>query len=249
MDAAFRRWTGRMQRRESARALPQEFRMAALTLAAILWIGVHVGIAGTSLRAMAVARLGEGGFRVAFSLASVVSIWLLVTGWNAAPTTILWSTPDWARWLVALLMLPAFVLLVASFRRNPTAAGGDALIGAEPTGIQRVTRHPMLWSFAIWAAVHVAGNGDSASLLFFGAFLVTALAGMPSIDAKLAKRRPEAWSSLAARTSVLPFAAIAQGRNRFVPAELRLPAILGLLAWAALLYLHPSLFGVPALAP
>ncbi|MGA3398064.1 MAG: NnrU family protein [Acetobacteraceae bacterium] len=29
---------------------------------------------------------------------------------------------------------------------------------------------------AIWAAVHVIGNGDSASIVFFGAFLITALA-------------------------------------------------------------------------
>src|ERR687883_287202 len=96
------------------------------------------------------------------------------------------------RWPRALGMRAARFLFVASRRRTPTAMGGDALLGAEPTGIQRVTRHPMLWSFAIWAAVHVIGNGDTASLVFFGAFLVTALAGMPSIDAKLARRAPEA---------------------------------------------------------
>ena len=47
----------------------------------------------------------------------------------------------------------------------------------------------MLWSFAIWAAVHIIGNGDAAAIIFFGAFLVTALAGMPSIDAKLSRPR------------------------------------------------------------
>ena len=142
-------------------------------------------------------------------------------------------------------MLPAFVLFVASFRRNPTAAGGEALIGEAPTGIQRVTRHPMLWSFAIWAAVHMLGNGDTASLVFFGAFLLTALAGMPSIDAKLARRRPEAWTELAAATSILPFGAIAAGRNRLVLGEIGwLTALAGLLAWAAMLHLHSRLIGV-----
>ena len=215
-----------------------------LVLAAALWVGVHVGIAGTRVRAALAARLGEGVFRGVFSLLSVLAIVLLVRAWGAAPTTPLWHAPGWLRWAMAALMLPAFVLFVASLRRNPTA------VGAEPRGIQRVTHHPMLWSFAIWAAVHMLGNGDTAGLVFFGAFLVTALAGMPSIDAKLAARDPESWARFAARTSILPFGAIAAGRNRLVPSEIgwAAPAI-GALAWAALLHLHPRLFGVPAVIP
>ncbi|MBY0330322.1 MAG: NnrU family protein [Acetobacteraceae bacterium] len=224
--------------------------MLMLILAALLWVGVHVGIAGTALRGTIVARLGEAGFRIAFSLASVVTIALLVLAWRAAPTTPLWSAPDWLRWILALAMLPGFVLFVASLRGNPTAMGGEGLIGAEPRGIQRITRHPMLWSFAIWAAVHMLGNGDTAGLVFFGAFLVTAVAGMPSIDAKLAARQPDTWARLAAATSIVPFGAIAAGRNRLVLAEIGwVPPVLGLAAWAALLHLHGSLFGVPAVIP
>src|SRR3712207_3240539 len=134
-----------------------------------------------------------------------------------------------------MLMLPAFVLFVASLRHNPTAVGGEAALrdaGAEPCGIQRVTRHPMLWSFAIWAAAHMLGNGDSAGLVFFGAFLVTALAGMPSIDAKIAARDPEAWAGFAARTSILPCGAIAAGRNRLALGEIGWgPPVVGLVAW------------------
>jgi uncharacterized membrane protein len=106
----------------------------------------------------------------------------------------------------------------------------------------------MLWSFALWALVHILGNGDSACLVFFGAFLVTALLGMPSIDAKLAKRAPAAWARLSATTSILPFGAIAEGRNRLVLSEIGwVPPVIGLLAGAALLHLHPYLFGVPVL--
>jgi uncharacterized membrane protein len=46
----------------------------------------------------------------------------------------------------------------------------------------------MLWSVALRAAVHIVDNRDSAAMVFFGTFLVTALLGMPSIDAKLARR-------------------------------------------------------------
>jgi uncharacterized membrane protein len=195
-------------------------------------------------------RIGDGAFRAVFSIASVLAIVFLVMAWQGAATTPLWFAPAWLRWVLALAMLPAFVFLLASFRRNPTVAGGEALIGAEATGIQRITRHPMLWSFAIWAAVHVLGNGDSAALVFFGAFLVTALVGMPSIDAKLARRAPDAWPRLAATTSILPFGAIAAGRNRLVLGEIGwVPPVAGLLAWAAMLHFHARFFGVAPLIP
>lgn len=226
--------------------------LGVLALAALVWIGVHVGIAGTAARGAAAARLGEGGFRAAFSVVSVAAIFFLVSSYNAAPTAApLWSAPGWLLWLLALLMLPASVLFVASVASpNPTAVGGEKVAGAEPRGIQRVTRHPMLWSFAIWAAVHAVGNGDAPSLLFFGAFLVTALAGMPSIDAKLARRDPAAWGRLARTTSILPFGAVAAGRNRLALGEIGwLPPVAGAALWAALLLLHPYVFGVSPVPP
>ena len=220
--------------------------MEALAAAALGWVGIHIGIAGTSVRGALAARLGENGFRIAYSLASVAAIAFLVSSYNAAPTAPLWFAPEWLRWALVVLMLPAFVLFVASVAApNPTAVGGERALGAEPRGIQRITRHPMLWSFAVWAAVHMAGNGDTASLLFFGAFGATALAGMPSIDAKVAARDPEAWSSYAARTSILPFGAVAAGRNRLVLREMGwLPPALGFALWLGLLAFHRTVFGV-----
>jgi uncharacterized membrane protein len=222
--------------------------MALLLAAAMLWVGVHVGIAGTAVRAHLAQRLGEAGFRIAYSLISVVSITLLVMAWQAAPYIPLWTAPDWYRWLMTLLMLPVMILFVASVATpNPTAVAGK--LGDEgPRGIQRITRHPMLWSFAGWAALHLIAKGSLSGVLFFGAFLVTALVGMPSIDRKLAARDPAMWARLAPATSILPFLAILAGRNRLVLAEIpRLVWIIGGLAWIGLLVAHPWLFGYPAL--
>jgi uncharacterized membrane protein len=50
---------------------------------------------------------------------------------------------------------------------------------------------------------------------------------------------------LSAATSILPFAAIAQGRNKFVPHEIGwLTLVIATVAWIALLLVHPWLFGV-----
>ena len=223
--------------------------MALLAVAALIWIGCHVGIAGTALRATLVRRAGEAGFRAAFSVASVVSIGLLIAAYIKAPYIGLWTTPPWLGWVLVAIMLPAFILFAASMTtRNPTAVGQDQALRHQPSGILRITRHPMLWSFALWATVHVLGNGDLASLLFFGAFGVTAMAGMPSIDAKLAARDPDGWRRFAAATSVAPFGAIAAGRNHLTFSERGwLPLAIGAALWVALLWAHPWIFGVSPL--
>ncbi len=220
--------------------------MPLLIIAALVWIAIHIGFAGTHLRDMVAGRIGNASFRVLFSVLSVVALVFLVVAWKVAPTTVLWIAPDWLRWLLLLAMLPAFALFVASVSgRNPTMIGPAEGAAQPPRGTIRVTRHPMLWSFAIWAAVHILGNGDLAAVVFFGAFLVTALAGMPSIDAKLGRRDPSSWLALSAATSIVPFVAIAEGRNRLVPGEIGwvTPGI-AVVAWLVLLVLHPWLFGV-----
>jgi uncharacterized membrane protein len=222
--------------------------MTYLVLAVLLWIGVHVGISGTSLREAIVQRVGsEARFRAIFSALSVVTIILLVWAYVTAPTVILWTVPPALDWLLLILMLPAFILFVGSVNsHNPTMMGDEAAVDERPRGMTLVTRHPMLWSFAIWAAVHIIGNGDLASFLFFGAFLVTALAGMKSIDAKIARRDPVGWARLSAETSIIPGAAILAGRARFSTAEIGwvTPAV-GAALWAAVALLHPWIIGVP----
>lgn len=222
--------------------------MTLLFLAAALWVGVHFGIAGTAVRAAIVGRTGEAAFRIGYSLLSVVAIVLLVRAWGASPYVELWVAPDWMRWLIALLMLPAFVLFVASVAApNPTAVAG-ALPAEGPRGITRITRHPMLWSFALWAGLHLLAKGTLGGVFFFGAFLVTALAGMPSIDRKIIARDPEMAGRLLASTSILPFKAILTGRNRLELGEVpRFVWILAAAAWLGLLVAHPWIFGYPAL--
>ena len=225
-----------------------------LVAAALLWIGVHAGIAGTAVRRAVASRIGDAGFRGLFSVLSVVAISALVISFNRVrriDPVPLWAAPAWLGPALAALMAVGFVLLIAAVvAPNPTAVGGEKVLGREPTGMARITRHPMLWAFAIWAVVHVVGNGDLASLLFFGAFGLTALLGMPSIDRKLAARDARGFHDLAARTSIVPFAAIAAGRNRLALGEIGWIAPLGGLAlFAILLWFHPHLFGVAPYPP
>lgn len=221
-----------------------------LLLAAAFWIATHNGLAGSDIRARLVGRIGENGFRIFYSIFSVLALVMLARASGAAETVPLWIAPAWLRLALAVIMLPAFLFFAAGLLRNPTAVGGEALAGQQARGIQRITRHPMLWSFALWASVHVLGNGDLASVIFFGTFAISAFLGMPSIDRKLAARSTEAAAKLRAETSILPFGAILAGRNRLVPAEIGwLAPLLALIGWAVTLHFHARFFGVPALLP
>lgn len=219
--------------------------MLPLALAALFWVFLHLGVSGSRLRDAIVVRIGERRFQGGFVIASFLAIALLILAWRAAAPVPLWVAPPWLRWLAVAAMLPAFILFVGSLTvRNPTMTGGA---GAAARGMLRLTRHPMLWSFALWSLVHAAVNGTLSGLLFFGAFAVTALAGMPSIDAKLAKRDPAGFAPVLDATSILPGGAIAAGRNQLVIGELLLPVAIGAVLWALLLAAHPWLFGVAPL--
>jgi len=219
--------------------------MSILILAAALWLGLHIGVAGTALRGTLVAVVGERGFRGLFAIASIAAISFLVIAFNHAPRSGLWYAPPSLRWILAGLMLPAVFLLLASFATISIKTEDAGTRRGSARGILRVTRHPMMWSFALWATIHIIGNGELAASVFFGTFLLTALVGMPSIDGKAAQRNPQIWNSFAAETSILPFGAILGGRNRFSAAEIGwLLPLVSIALWAAMLVLHRKVIGV-----
>lgn len=221
--------------------------MLSLVLAALFFVAIHLGVSGTSLRGAVVGRLGARGFTIAFSLASLAGIVWLVTAYKGADYRPLWGQSETWKLVADILMLPAFLLVVIGLTTpNPTAVAQEALVTRPPQGIVQVTRHPFLMGVALWASLHLVANGDLASLLLFGAMLLVAVAGAPSIDAKRRRSLGDAaWDGFARATSIVPFAAIAAGRAR-----LDLGAIgwwrigLGVLAYVLFIGGHRHIIGV-----
>jgi uncharacterized membrane protein len=218
--------------------------MMLLASACAAWFLLHFLVAGVFRPALA-ARLGEIGFRGLFSVLSALGLGAMIWAYTRAPLVWLWPPGPALNAIAALVMLPAFILLVAALRpSNPTMAGADMLLGdlLPDIGITRVTRHPMLWSFVLWAVAHMIANGDVATLLLAGAILLTALNGMVSIDRKKRRRLGEAYAAFERKTSVIPFAAILQGRNEFRFREIGwLTVAAALLLYAGVVWLHGRL--------
>ena len=218
-----------------------------LAIAATVWFGIHPGIAGSPLRAALSRRLGERGFQGAFALLSLGSLIWLCVAYSKAPCAPLWTAPRFLYYAPIAIMPLAFVLLAGAFTvPNPTAAGSErALERDEPArGALRITRHPFLVAVASWSFVHALVNANQASLWFFGSFCLTALVGMRDIDRKRERLSPEAYARYCSRTSIVPFVAIASGRNRLVLRELWLPLAIGCVLTLLMLAFHDDLFRV-----
>ena len=220
--------------------------MEMLLLACAVFLATHF-MPSTPLRGVLVKSLGQWGYTGLYSAIAFGMIGWMSWAYARAPIEPLWPG---VRWLPTLVMPISFVLLACGlFANNPTIVGMYRLLkNADPArGIIRVTRHPVMWAFLLWALAHLLARGDMRSLVFFGSFAVLASAGTLLMDRRKQQSLGENWARFAAVSSNLPFLAILQGRNNFKASEIgwRNPAI-GLALYALFFWFHPLLFGIRA---
>ena len=212
--------------------------------AAVAFVGTHF-LMSHPLRAPMVARLGEGGFAGVYALVSFAALgWLAWAFWTAPVTAMLWPVGD-GLWVVGtVVMLLASVLLMGSLIRNPALpTGGKAMaVPDEARGVFAVTRHPMMWSVALWGAAHILVYPVAKNIVVALAMIVLALVGSALQDRKKEALQPEAWPAWEARTSYTPFAAVLAGRARLGGFGLHTLAG-GAVIWLAATWAHIPLSG------
>jgi uncharacterized membrane protein len=218
---------------------------AQLALAAAVFLLSHY-VSSTPLRGALVRSLGEVPYLAIYTAASLATLGWMIWAYAKAPFVPIWLGDEFKVW--AILIMPVSFILIAcgGTMRNPSAVRQESALHSmgEPTGILRVTRHPVLWGIALWALVHLVARGDAASIIFFGTFLLLALSGTVLIDVRKKKDVGAVWERFADVTSSVPFAAILAGRNRFRFDEIGWWRVLaGLALYFVFLLLHPWLFG------
>ena len=112
-------------------------------------------------------------------------------------------------------MSPWLAVLLASFCLAPSNLKGR---------IKKILRHPMLVGIVLWGTGHLFANGDLASVLLFGSFVVYSL-----LDIALAN---------------------AQGRVASVevtPVHDVIAVVGGIVLYGVFLFLHPYVIGVPVI--
>jgi len=137
--------------------------LGVMVVGLVLFFGVHVLTTQRDLRARLIAGWGETVYKIGYSLASAVGLALIVWGfatYRATGWIDVWFPPTAFKHITVALMLPAVILVVASYVRGR---------------IYTTLKHPMLAGIKLWAAAHLLANGDLGSIILFGSFLAWAV--------------------------------------------------------------------------
>ncbi|MDX1977238.1 MAG: NnrU family protein [Pseudanabaenaceae cyanobacterium bins.68] len=204
---------------------------------------VHSGLA--AWRSRGEQLIGARAYRVIFALASLpLAAVLLIYFFNHRYDGIqLWQLQGvpGVKALVAVLSVISFLFLYpATFNLLEVAAIAKPQVHLYEAGIMRITRHPQMVGQVIWCIAHTLWIGSSfvvaASLGLIGHHLFAVWHG----DRRWLTRHGDAFTALKERTSVVPFLAIAQGKQTLVWHEFFRPAYLGVLVAVGIFAaLHP----------
>jgi uncharacterized membrane protein len=216
--------------------------MTNLILALAAFIGTHF-LMSHPLRASMAKALGEKGFMGVYSLVSFATFAWIIMAFRAAPfSEPLWDGGNGLWWVATVLALLGMILLVGSFVGNPALpAPGAAEAASRPArGVFAITRHPMMWSFALLGLAHILVAPSLRGIILWGGMSFLALAGSAGQDRKKLITMGDAWRGWAERTSFVPFA---RGFAGTWPG--RGVLLIGVLVWLGISYAH-GWFGIPA---
>ena len=146
-----------------------------MILGLVLFLGVHLLTTQRDLRARFVVVDGRGRLQGLLFAGVAGGPRLMVWGfahYRSAGMIDVWYPPAAFRHITEALMLPAVILVAASYIRGR---------------IYTTLKHPMLAGVKLWAAAHLLANGDLGSIILFGAFLAWAVFDRISL-----KRRTDA---------------------------------------------------------
>ena len=178
-----------------------------LTLGIILFGLVHLYPAAfATSRAAIGAKIGHMTYKGIHALLIILSLVMIVYGWQeAVDITMVYTPPAWGPMVTVLLMFLAVFLFISA------RAGGN---------IKRLIRHPQLSSIILWGVAHLLSNGDSRSVTLFGAMVVWAILQMFFLN-----RRDGAWQKpdkfpilrdiIVVVVSVVIFVALMSGHAHF----------------------------------
>ncbi|UPT84219.1 NnrU family protein [Bradyrhizobium barranii subsp. apii] len=133
--------------------------LLVMILGLMLFFAAHVFTTKREARAQAIASLGEGTYKILYAAVSLAGLALIIWGfahYRAAGMIPVWEPPVAFKHITVALMLPAVILVVASYLRGR---------------IYATLKHPMLAGIKLWAAAHLLANGDLGSIILFGSFL------------------------------------------------------------------------------
>lgn len=205
----------------------------------------HSGLA--ALRPWAEKRVGARLYRIFFALvslplATILIIYFFNHRYDGAQLWQLQGLPGIKVFVWIVSAISFFFLYPATFNLLEIAAVQKPQVHLYETGIIRVTRHPQMVGQIIWCIAHTLWLGTTFMIVTSVGLILHHLFGVWHGDRRLLARYGQAFEAVKARTSVIPFWAIAQGKQHLQWHEFFRPSYLGVSAFILLLWwAHPIL--------
>jgi len=192
---------------------------------------LHSG--GASLRTWGEARIGARAWRLLFAAVSIPAA-VIVIGYflqHRYDGVRLWDLQD-QPWVIPLVWggtaISFLFLYPATYNLLEIPALLRPQVRLYATGIIRVCRHPQAAGQILWCATHLLWIGTSFMVVACLGLIAHHLFAVWNGDRRLRNRFGGAFEELRASTSLIPFLAVLEGRQRLVPAEFLRPAQLGI---------------------
>ena len=176
----------------------------------------HSGLA--ALRPWGEIKIGARAYRVLFALVSIPFATILIIyffnhRYDGVQFWQVQGVPG-VRSVVWILSAISFIFLYpATFNLLEIAAIQKPQVYLFETGIIRITRHPQMVGQVIWCVAHTLWLGTSFTLVTSLGLIAHHLFAVWHGDRRLSKRYGEAFDKVKARTSIMPFWAVIDGRQ------------------------------------
>ncbi|KAG1331501.1 15-cis-zeta-carotene isomerase, chloroplastic [Cocos nucifera] len=183
----------------------------------VIFATVHSGMA--SLRDAGEKLMGERAYRVLFAgislpLAVSTIVYFINHRYDGIQLWQVKSVPGIHELVWVSSFISFFFLYPSTFNLLEVAAVDKPKMHLWETGIMRITRHPQMVGQVIWCLAHTLWIGNSVAVAASVGLIAHHLFGVWNGDRRLASRYGRAFEVLKSRTSVIPFAAILDGRQK-----------------------------------
>lgn len=226
--------------------------MKSVAVIFFLWLvfgGTHIIGSSIPVRTVVIRRIGNLAYKGLYSLVALATFMALCYFFftHKHAGYLLYNPGYLLELLANLLMLAAFVILLQGLvSANPmtTHAELSGKYVSSGHGIQRLTRHPQNFAFALFGLAHLLANPYVGDWIFFGGFIVYGIVSAMHQDQRQRATGNEEIKKFLDDTSAIPFAAIVKGKQRVGLDEYYPPALVAAIVIFILLkLLHPMLFG------
>ncbi|MBF2035356.1 MAG: hypothetical protein IGR92_07695 [Leptolyngbyaceae cyanobacterium T60_A2020_046] len=213
----------------------------------VIFAIAHSGLA--ALRPKGEALIGARAYRVLFALVSIplattLIIYFINHRYDGAQLWNVQGVPGMTTAVWVLSAISFIFLYPATFNLLEIAAVQKPQVHLYETGIIRITRHPQMVGQVIWCIAHTLWLGTTFMVVTSAGLIAHHLFAVWHGDRRWRSRYGEAFDAVKARTSVIPFLAIAQGRQSLKPMEFLRPAYVGIALFVlGFWWVHPKLIG------